>query len=326
MVNFGVSPMKLQKALAFYEIDGLNDGLSQNTLTVYVNALLRLVVFLQDPEVEDITERDLRNFFGYLRTQYEAKHTDHPGRLSSASMHRYWKAVRSFFKWAKREVKIPPPDTEIKMPIWENKEIDPYSQLDVQKLLVAAGSTNMVYRSNAKPYNWTLPDAMRNRAIILTLLDTGLRPSELCRLRMDDLHLKDGRIFIKPYQPGKTLSGWCYIEKRTQTAIKAYLELRGILSPGDYLFTTSKSNPFRQSTLRSLFQRLGEKAKVPHCNAYRFRHTFAIEYLRNGGDVFSLQILMRHKSIATTRKYVKFMQNDLEKIHRKASPTENWNL
>jgi integrase/recombinase XerD len=318
--------MKLQKALAFYEIDGLGDGLSQSTLTVYVNSLMKLVVFLGDPEIESITERDVRDFFGFLRTQYEPKYTDHPGRLSSASMHRYWKAVRSFFKWAKRDLKLDPPDTEIKMPAWENKEIDPYNQRDVQKLLVALETSNMVYRSNAKPYSWTLPERLRNRSIILTLLDTGLRPSELCRLRMDDLHLEQGRVFVKPFQPGKTLSGWAYIEKRTQAAIKGYLETRGILSASDYLFTTSKSSPMRQSTLRSLFQNLGIKAKVPHCNAYRFRHTFAIEYLRNGGDVFSLQILMRHKSMSTTRKYVKFMQTDLEKIHRKASPTENWSL
>lgn len=320
--------MKIIDSLYVYEMDCLGDGNSRTTITVYVNALKLFAQYIgADTEVSAINERTIRNFFIYLRTQYVPENSDIPGRLSSASIHRYWKALRSYFKWAKREIKMDPPDKDISMPAWENKEIDPYTQDEVKRLLIASERSIPICKISTKSYSWELPDQIRNRAIILLLLDTGLRPGELCRLMIEDLSLADGTMFVKPYQPGKTLSGFVYFQGRTKRAIKDYLNPRRILSQKSPLFVTSDTNaPLQPSTLQKIFSRLGEKAKIDRCNTYRFRHTFAIEYLRNGGDVFSLQTLMRHKRISTTRKYVKFIGQDYERIHRIASPVSNWRL
>jgi site-specific recombinase XerD len=79
----------------------------------------------------------------------------------------------------------------------------------------------------------------------------------------------------------------------------------------------------RMGLLR-LIHRLGEAAGIEQvrCSPHSLRHTFAIQFLRNGGNVFSLQQLMGHRSIRQTEKYLLLAQADMEAQHRMASPVE----
>jgi integrase/recombinase XerD len=78
--------------------------------------------------------------------------------------------------------------------------------------------------------------------------------------------------------------------------------------------------------LRQVIARLGEKAGVAHAHPHRFRHTFAITYLRSWDDVLTLQALLWHRTLKMAQHYARIAQLDLEQIHRKASPVDIWNL
>jgi len=76
--------------------------------------------------------------------------------------------------------------------------------------------------------------------------------------------------------------------------------------------------------VRSLMNRLAAASGVKNVHPHRFRHTFAIEYLRNGGDVFTLRDLLGHRGLLVIEHYLKQATTDVEKAHQKASPGDNW--
>ena len=72
-----------------------------------------------------------------------------------------------------------------------------------------------------------------------------------------------------------------------------------------------------------VFARLRTRAQIDRLHPHLLRHTFAVHFLRRGGDVFSLQRLMGHASLTTTRQYVALTSGDLVAAHQRHSPFDN---
>ena len=77
---------------------------------------------------------------------------------------------------------------------------------------------------------------------------------------------------------------------------------------------------------RELLQRVGERAGVRKVHPHRFRHTFAVNFLLNRGNVFALQRILGHTSLEMVNRYLAIAQADIEQAHREASPVANWLL
>jgi len=165
---------------------------------------------------------------------------------------------------------------------------------------------------------------LRDHTIITVLIDCGLRASELCTLLVEDIYLD--QLMLKVTGKGRKDRLVPY-SVQTANTIRRYLNkerpryAKATESP--YVFMTSKTERFLPNSLLQLIRRVGFDANVDGCNVHRFRHTFAITYLRNGGDPLSLQRIMGHTSLSVTNGYVAMSRDDLVERHAAASPIVN---
>jgi len=170
----------------------------------------------------------------------------------------------------------------------------------------------------------------RDKAMILVLLDTGLRASELCSLLIGDYEAQTGKVQIRhgvgggaKGKKGRTV----YLGKTARKALWRYLvDREDGEDPDAPLFLGRYSRPLNRDALRQVIASLGEKASINKAYPHRFRHTFAITYLRSGGDLFSLQRLLGHATLEMVQHYARLADIDVEQAHRRASPADNWRL
>lgn len=94
----------------------------------------------------------------------------------------------------------------------------------------------------------------------------------------------------------------------------------------DPLFVSKLNRIIDRRKLADMFANIGRRAGVPNVHPHRFRHTFAIQYLRNGGNAYTLQAMLGHSTLETVKIYLKLAQVDIDLVHRKASPVDNWRL
>jgi integrase/recombinase XerD len=244
---------------------------------------------------------------------------------STATHHTYWKAIRSFFKWSEQELGTQRPDLALSMPRHQNKEVVPMTEEEIKKLLKACERAE-VKTQNRQPYTIHRSTELRDKAIVLTLLDTGLRVGELCRLTVQDINLENGEVHVKPHHVRKTRPRTVFIGKNTRKVLWRYFTEREDLRFTDPAFAGILQVSVTPHSVLSMVSRLGKRAGVPGVHPHRFRHTFAVQYLRNGGDVFTLQRLLGHNSMEMVRRYLNLAKADDANAHRKASPVDNWRL
>lgn len=319
--------MNLSKAIEGYCIAKLADGYSPNTIRGYKIHFQQLLDYCGDLEIQDIQSDNLKAFMVWLRQTYQ------PNRASgdrspyrSTTMRNAWCALRSLFKWAANELRIARPDLDLKLPKVSYPEIVPFTQVEVEALLKACDQTREVSLGD-KTFKMKRPTALRDRLLIMVLLDTGLRVSECLNLRVKDVNLENGEVFVRPMTSSrKNRSRTLRIGTATKKLLWNYLSKREQNFHEDPLFLTTQNRQMERSSVRNLLCRLGNRAGVNHVYPHRFRHTFAIQFLRNGGDVFSLQQALGHSDWSMTRHYANLAQSDLQNAFRRASPVDNWRL
>jgi integrase/recombinase XerD len=321
--------MNFSKALEGYFISMAADGYSQNTIELYRWGLELLQDFLEDPKVEDINKNDLQNFMAYLQNEYVYQRPGYdPKPLAPASIENIWISIRSFYNWARPELGLASrPDKRLKRPGFKPRQIVPFSEDEIKALLKATKTKKEAKPSDCASYKAKRPTASRDRAILLALLDTGLRVSELARLRIMDINLHTGEVHVMPYGAGrKTQPRTVYLGSAARKAVWRYLNEREETFDEDPVFLTRENRPMDRNSISWMVKRCGERAGVPNVHPHRFRHTFAIQFLRNGGDVLMLQRLLGHSSLEMIKNYVRLTNSDAQRAHRSASPVDRWRL
>ncbi len=185
------------------------------------------------------------------------------------------------------------------LPAFVPAEVEPFTQDEVEAPLKAAEYCEEATTRGRQRFVMRPRTALRDRAIILVLLDTGLRATELCSLDIGDLDDQSGKLTVKHGYGGGAKGGkgrLVYLSRSTRRALWRYLVTREDNEAHDAPLFLAQHRRMTRDTLRQLMERLGAKARVGKCHPHRFRHTFAITYLPSGGDVFTHVRKMDHHS------------------------------
>lgn len=330
-MNRTVPGLKTEKAISGFLQYKTAEGLSPSTLVNYEHDLKLWLSHTGNIEIEKLDAQGVRDFLAWLRTEYKPVRfsgSQHP--LSPKTVRNTWVALCAFFRWASTEFGIPNPMKAVPAPHFEKPPIEAFSKEDIEHLLKASEFCKEAQTETRRKFTMRRATARRDRAIILTLLDTGLRASELCSLTVGDVEQKTGRVQVKHGILGGAKGGkgrTVFLGKATRAALWRYLaEREDGEDPNAPLFIGKFNRPMTKTTLRELIGALGQKASVKKCHPHRFRHTFAITYLRSGGDVFTLQSLLGHSSLEMVQHYARIAEMDVAQAHRRASPADNWHL
>lgn len=319
----------LSRAIEGFLLSKSSSGRSVNTIRNYKQELGRFADWLGDVPIDEISSRQLKEYMKFLRDDFRITHVAttpiSPRKLSSKSLRNTWGTLSSFWNWTSKEFDLDSPFNLIPVKA-HTKPIDPLNMDEIEKLLKSCEISLKTSRSN-KTFGSKRRTCKRDRAIILTLLDTGIRVSELCGINVKDVDFDSGRILVT----GKgNKSRYVYLGKVSRQAIWRYLIERfpseKPQSDEPLFISYDGIHRLTRHGILLLLKRLGDKAGILNVYPHRFRHTFSVQFLRNGGNVFELQQLLGHSDLAMVKRYVRVASLDLEMIVKKASPVDNWRL
>ncbi len=177
---------------------------------------------------------------------------------------------------------------KVKLP---QRIIQPFSQEDVRKLLDLCAYS---------------PIGRRDLAMILVMLDTGLRVSELVSLDLDDVNLDLGRIRVLHGKGNKQRV--VAFGDECRTGLSSYLGVRGD-EPGPLFVAANQHRRLRVGTalqangVKQMLRRLGRNAGIPKVHAHRFRHTFATWAIEQHARELDVQYLLGHSTPDMVRRY-----------------------
>jgi len=293
----------------------LNDGTLENHLKLFL--LTCQVNNLSPRSISDYSQKigaflDFLEHQGFNRleeinsTQIRLFLLDRQQRCKPASVKDYYGCIARFFNWlVEEEIIEESPMARMRPPRVPKQLIKPFKPQDITDLLSLCDNTFL---------------GLRNRAIILTFLDTGLRLSELANIQLEDMDFD--REIIKVMGKGAK-ERVVRMGKETQKAVLKYLLQRDDSLP--CLWVTEERRPLHREGVQTMIIRLGRRAKITgvRVSPHTFRHTFGTWSIKHGANIFEVQSLLGHSTLAMTRKYAATIDSeDAVKHHKAFSPVD----
>ena len=283
-------------------------NLAVTTITAYEVFFRSVETFLKNEDklnnIETLIPADIRRYFIF------ASNT-----MIGITQAGYYRRLNTFFRFLVNDgILRDNPMLHVEKPKVAKRIIKTFNINEVNKMMGA--------------YNLDTFIGRRNYTILALLLATGLRRSEYIKLSMLDVDLNNA--FIRGIGKGDK-ERLLPISKGLMVILKKYLASRKefmkdkIDSPA--FFVTRYGSWMTKECSNSIFRNLKIDLKLEgkRISAHTWRHTFAKAFLLNGGDVFTLQELLGHADIETTKIYVNLTDSEKKQQNKKYNPLDNMN-
>lgn len=277
--------------------DCRSKGLSPATIRLYTNETERLRDYLDSLGVgyfHEITAELLRNYFIHVSQSH-----------NSGGVDLAYRVIKTLTYWWEAET-----DGEFTSPIHKVKRkavpFHPIKGITKDQVNLMVFKSHSLYKE-------------RDRAIVLFLFDTGLRVEEFMEMNVGDIDLISGNVEVNRGKGQKYRR--VYMGSTTRRALRAYLKDRQVYAD-DPLFQNDEGERFNYWGIRQVLRRRSIDAGIPEQSPHDFRRGFALECLRNGMDIYTLQRLMGHADLQTMLRYLHMSEFDVSSAYYKASPVD----
>ena len=270
-------------------------NLAPRTLAIYRRHLQDLAAWLGRPLADGTTD-DIRSYFLSLRE-----------RRNPGGQHQCFRVLRTFYRWLLSEGIIAAnPMARLKAPRVPEQPLDPVPLETVTAMLKTCAGKGLL--------------DLRDKALLLALIDTGARANELLSVNLADVDLSSGAILLRTTKAKRPRG--VFLGKRARKAVLAYLRARGTLDPASPLWANDEGDRLTYWGLRQVLRRRALKAGVPAPSAHAFRRLFCLQCLKDGMSALAVQALAGHADLSTTKRYVKWALGDLAEQHAAHSPAD----
>ena len=276
-------------------------GLAEGTIRYYKQKLKLFLDWCDAQYIREVTEltpQSLRHYLVYLE---ETNHN--PGGIHAA-----YRALKAFLNWWEDEFEPDNWNNPIKKVKPPKNRMMPIEGLDIPALKKLI--------SVCKGDRFT---EQRDTAIFLFLFDTGIRAAEFCALNLKDLDRTFHSVLIRKGKGGKPRTA--FLSKKTRRVLRRYLRSRK--DDRKALWINIHKIRLKYDGLRELLKRRANLANIEPPTLHDFRRGFALECLRNGIDVYSLQKLMGHSDLQILQRYLAQTTEDIQLAHQLGSPVDN---
>lgn len=266
-------------------------GASPHTVDAYNRDIMEFIKFSEENAFPMPDRKNIEKYMGYLREKGK----------KTRSIVRAISALRGLFNFLLVEGTVTHnPLEDIEIPKYTPPIPEVLSEQEVIELLnLPTGSRT----------------SLRDKTILELLYATGLRVSELIKLKKSDINLEGGFLVASGKRSKERVVPMGTYSK---DAIKSYLEKekpRGI-----FLFPNKRGNMLTRQAIWKFIRKYGLKMEKSHISPHTMRHTFATHLLEGGADLRSIQILLGHEDISTTQIYTHVDSKRLKEIHKKYHP------
>ena len=286
-------------------------NLDPQTIIFYKNHLDNLVQFLhirhQGLSISEIDSSVIREFILYLQNEKPQRYRKEKG-ISGSGINRHIKVLKILFRFLVRESIIKQnPTRNISYCRVVKRKLETFTDTQVSRMLEIAREKELF-------------TGLRDYLLILLLYDTGARISELLNLKLEDIDWKR-RVFQvvgKGKQEREVPFG-----RTSGEILHQYLQLKERRFGGkEHVFLTRDGDRLSRRQAAKNIERIGKKAGIQgvRLSPHTFRHTFAKNYLLNGGDVFSLKEILGHRDLETVQIYVHMNEQDIIDQYNKYNP------
>ncbi|MFW6136833.1 MAG: site-specific tyrosine recombinase XerD [Candidatus Aminicenantaceae bacterium] len=285
---------------AFSDYLSVEKGLSPNTLQSYLFDLEKYFYFLHK-EKKTWEKADESQLVKFIHDQRKAG-------LSSRSAARGISAIRAFYRFLVLEgiIKKNPTENLSAPKLW----------LHLPKFLKLEEVERLLQQPDSQ-----VPRGCRDRAMLELLYATGLRVSELIKLKMNDLNFQEGFLFCRGKGSKERVVP---LGKSASAAVGTYLESarrRFLKKDTDFLFLTSRGTPFTRQGFWKILKKYAQQAGLdPAISPHVLRHSFATHLLERGADLRSVQMMLGHSQITTTQIYTHVSRRRIREVYNKFHP------